>query len=386
MLAHVSYKFTGLLIGLLACLPALQAQAVSFDWYGDVRTGYYAKERDKRDDSTSSKNEWRLRIRPGLSAKFNDQWSANIRAAGRYSTKNAPGDLTHTKFFTSVPTTDGLRLGDATLDELFVSYQASDHQQIKVGRMQTKFELDGVAKKSLDRNDSPNTDITWTDGVYFAFGKNDSWKNHVIFQYQGKDGPTTVRRKPLDFTDNGTRVTYFFATENKQVSGPFVQRGFDLSYLPASLCIDGTSSCNNREDYIGLVGRAAMQWPLGSGGIKFLLGTELGYAPNTQLKTTAGTGTSGDADGLAGQLTLNIVDFAPQHSFGLVFGRVGAGWLLSPDFRNNNTLIEGRYVWKITKTLKMAIRLRQREDLEMLVGETRKQVDRDLYARVTYKF
>jgi len=127
-----------------------------------------------------------------------------------------------------------------------------------------------------------------------------------------------------------------------------------------------------------------MQWDIGSSGTKFLLGTEWGYAPNTQEKTR-GTGTSGDADGVAGQLSFNLMNFARGHSVGLVVGRTGAGWLLSPDFRNNNNHIEGRYVWKIFKNLKMAIRLRKRRDLEMRVGESRRQIDRDLYARFTYK-
>lgn len=380
----LSHKYV--LIGMLAYLPAHQSQAVTIDWSGDVRAGYYAKERDQRDGGTSDTKEWRLRVRPGLSMQINEQWMAKIRAAGRYTTESTRSNDTHTKFFTSIPTTDGLRLGDATLDELYISYKHSNNKHFKIGRMQTKYELAGVAKKSLDRNDSPNTDITWTDGIYFSFKPASGWKHHFILQYQGKDGPTTVRRSPLDFSDNDSRLTYFVAVENKQASGAFVQRGIDISYLPSSLCSDGTGTCNMRDDYFGLVGRAAMQWPLGEGSNKFLLGMELGYAPNTQLKSTAGTGTSGDADGLAGQLTFNLVDFAPHHSFGLVLGRTGAGWLLSPDFRNNNTHIEGRYVWKIAKNQKIAIRLRQRQDLEMIVGETRKQIDRDLYARFTYKF
>jgi len=198
-----------LMIGLFLTLTALPSQAVTLDWSGDIRGGYFAKERDQRNGQSSELDEWRLRLRTGLLVRFNDVWSFKLRGAGRYSTEDDNNDG-HTKFYTNIPGNDGLRQGDATLDELYISYKPNANQHIKIGRMQTKFELTGVAKKSLDRNDSPNTDITWTDGLYFSFGDKKGWKNHVILQYQGKEGATTVRRSPLNFNDNGSRLTYFF--------------------------------------------------------------------------------------------------------------------------------------------------------------------------------
>ncbi|NOY62155.1 MAG: hypothetical protein GXP10_03180, partial [Gammaproteobacteria bacterium] len=74
--------------------------------------------------------------------------------------------------------------------KLYIDYRASTQSSVRVGRMQTKFELAGVAKKSLDRNDSPNTDITWTDGVYAKHKLSDSWTAHAILQYSPRSGST----------------------------------------------------------------------------------------------------------------------------------------------------------------------------------------------------
>lgn len=359
---------------------------------GDLRTGYFAQQTEARDGTTSDKDEGQLRIRFGAEGKLSERWSGRFRAAGRYSTGGNPGEV---KFFKAIPTTEGLRFGDTTIDELFFHYardparrnqpEQFPNREIKLGRFQSKFVLDGVARKSLDRHTSPETQITWTDGVWFTFVSRGGWRNHVLAQYNSSEGATEVRREPLDFSSNRTRVSYFFATENRQRSGPVVQRGVDLSILPEALCTDGVSSCTNRDTYWALVFRGALNWPLGQGGMNFGIGGAAGFAPNTQLRTVARTGASGNADGSAVQVSFNLVDFFPSHSIGFVFGRVGAGWLISPDFRNNNTLIEGRYRWQIARQHTLEFRLRRREDLKTLIGETNKQVDDDVFLRYTYK-
>lgn len=358
--------------------------AEELNWSGDFRTGYFSKERDDRNGVNSSRDEARVRFRFGGEYKSNDKWAFKIRAATRFFLEENNPDA-EIKIFSEIPAGDGLRAGDATLDEIYARYK-KDKLDVKFGRFQTKMELDGVAKKSLDRNDSPNTDITWTDGIYAKIKLADSWVHHFILQYNYPAGATEVRRSPLDFSSSASRVSAFWALENRKKAGAFVQRGIDITYLPDALCTDGTASCSARKDYITLVGRAAMQWPLGSSGTKFMLGTEAGYASNTQSSVTAQTGTSGDADGLAWQLTFNFIDIVPKHSLGLVYANAGAGWLISPDFRNNNSLIELRYKWAINKRSRIEARIRQRQDLQILVGETRKQIDDDLYVRYTWKF
>lgn len=351
-------------------------------WSADLRGGYYSLERDDRDGSTDVTDEFRARLRLRLDAKLGAAWRARAGLAGRYSTYQ---NHNYFKFFTSAPSSDGLRRGDSTIDELYVAYRPDDRWEITLGRMHTKFELAGVAKKSLDRNDSTNVDITWTDGLRVTRKGEHGWNSHFILQRNLANGPTNVLRSPLSFREDDSRVMAFFSLESSQPVGPVVQRAIDISYLPDALRRDGTAA-GRIEDYWGLVGRLAAQWPLGDGGTKFMLAGEGGYAPNTPSEVAMNTGASGDTGGLAAQVTFNFIDIVPRHSFGLVYGHVEAGWLLSPDFRNNNRLVEGRYKWSIDGKRTLEARLRERTDLDSILGAPRDRTDRDLYVRYTQKF
>ncbi len=354
----------------------------TFSWGGDVRAGYFSLQRDDRDNSETSTDEARLRVRIGLKAKFSDQAEAKIRFAGRYSTLESNHE--HFEVFSRITAGDGLRRGDSTIDEFYLKARPADNWEVKFGRMQTKYELMGVAKKSLDRNDSPNVDITWTDGMHVTYKGNNGWRTHAIVQRNLSAGATQVRRSPLNFSDDGSRISYFIAMENTTSVGPIVQRALDVTLLPDALRKDGTA--NGRiDDYWAVVGRLAAQWPM-QGSSKFMLAGEFGYAPNTPTRAATSTGTSGDTDGYAGQLTFNFIDFRPGHSVGLVLGVAETGWLLSPDFRNNNTLVETRYKWKLAKNQAVEARLRRREDIDQLTTAAKKREDIDAYVRYTYKF
>ena len=355
--------------------------AVEFTLNGDVRAGFYSLHRDDRDGKEDTTDELRLRVRPGVGAKFNEQWLAQVRFAGRYSTDDR--NALHFEIFNSLPADDGLRRGDSTLDELYVEYRPDTAWQVRLGRFQSKAELDGVAKKSLDRNDSPNTDITWTDGVQVKHTSVSSWVTTAIAQYNDSEGATQVRHAPLDFRDDGSRVSYFVGLENTQKTGPIVQRAVDVTWLPDALHSDGVG-VGPVDDYWGLVGRLAGQWPMNA-STKFMLAGEVGYAPNTPQRSVVRTGTSGDADGLAAQITFNFIDIIPKHSAGLVFGRAGDGWLLSPDFGPNANLVELRYKWAIDKKQTLEARARNREDIHQRVGSLYKREDVDFYVRYTFK-
>ncbi|MFA5626746.1 MAG: porin [Thiohalomonadaceae bacterium] len=354
----------------------------TLSWSADLRGGYFSSDRDNRDGSSDTTDELRARIRLGLEAKLNDSWSAKARFAGRYSTYE---NHNHFEFFTSAPSTDGLRRGDSTIDELNITYRPDERWQLTLGRMQTKFELVGIAKKSLDRNDSPNVDITWTDGLRVTRKGDNGWNSHFILQRNLSAGPTNVMRSPLNFSENGSRVMGVFSLENTKAMGPVVQRAIDINYLPDALRRDG-SATGRIKDYWGLVGRLAAQWPLGDSGTRFMLAGEGGYAPNTPTKVSMNTGTSGDAGGLAGQVSFNFIDIFPRHSFALVYGQAQSGWLLSPDFRSNNSLIEGRYQWRIDSDRSIEARLRERKDLDSIIGVQRDRTDQDVYVRYTHKF
>lgn len=356
--------------------------AVEFTLNGDVRAGFYSLHRDDRDGKEDTTDELRLRVRPGIGVKFNEQWLAQVRFAGRYSTDDR--NELHFEIFNSLPADDGLRRGDSTLDEIYVEYRPDTAWQVRLGRFQSKAELEGVAKKSLDRNDSPNTDITWTDGVQVKHMSASGWVTTAIAQYNDSEGATQVRHAPLDFRDDGSRVSYFIGLENKQESGSIVQRAVDVTWLPDALHSDGVGA-GPVDDYWGLVGRLAGQWPM-RGNTKFMLAGEVGYAPSTPQRSVVRTGTSGDADGLAAQITFNFIDIVPKHSAGLVFGRAGDGWLLSPDFGPNTNLVELRYKWAIDKKQTLEARARNRQDIDQRVGSLYKREDVDFYARYTFKF
>lgn len=372
---HLVLMVTGLAL-------AGPSAAVEFTLNGDVRAGFYSLHRDDRDGKEDTTDELRLRVRPGVGAKFNEQWLAQVRFAGRYSTDDR--NALHFEIFNRLPADDGLRRGDSTLDELYVEYRPDTAWQVRLGRFQSKAELDGVAKKSLDRNDSPNTDITWTDGVQVKHTSVSGWATTAIAQYNDSEGATQVRHAPLDFRDDGSRVSYFVGLENKQKAGPLVQRAVDVTWLPDALHSSGVG-VGPVEDYWGLVGRLAGQWPMRA-SMKFMLAGEMGYAPNTPRRSVVKTGTSGDADGLAAQITFNFIDIVPKHSAGLVFGRAGDGWLLSPDFGPNTNLVELRYKWAIDKEQTLEARVRDREDIHQRVGSLHKREDVDFYVRYTFKF
>lgn len=352
------------------------------DFIGDLRGGYYSAKREDRDGSNEDNDQFKGRIRAGLDWNLTEQLSGTVRLAGRYSTQN---NDPHFEFFTSIPDTDGLRAGDSTVDELFLKYTLYPRWEVLVGRIQTAFELAGVAGGSLDRSDSGDVDITWTDGAHVRFLTEKGWIWHVILQHNESEGPTNVRLPPLTFEDSGSRVSYFAALESLDPYGPLVQRTLDINYLPRALRT-GSGPQSRVEDYLGFVGRLASQWAIGPGDSKLLLGTELGYAPNTPDAATVGTGTSGSTGGFAWQVQLSILDLFPGHSFAVQHGRADPGWLISSDFRNNEVLSELRYEWKINERQTFTARVRRREEMDILVGAARKQQDEDFFLRYTYEF
>ena len=371
--------FSGVLMS--ASVLADIALSPGLDFVGDLRGGYYSAKWEDRDGSNDAHDQLIGRIRGGLNWKPSGQLAGTVRLAGRYSTQN---NHSRFEFFDSIPDADGLRAGDSTVDELFLKYTPSSRWEVSVGRLQTAFELAGVAGGSLDRSDSPDVDITWTDGAHVSYLTGTGWNWHVIAQRNASAGATNVRLPPLTFADSGSRVSYFAALESLERYGPLVQRTLDINYLPRAL---GTGGPQGRVlDYLAFVGRLAAQWATGPGDAKLLLGTELGYAPRTPDAATIGTGSSGSTGGLAWQIQLSILDLFPGHSFAVQHGRADAGWLISPDFRNNEVLSEFRYEWKIDDRQTFTARARRRDEMDGLVDAARKRRDDDLFLRYAFRF
>lgn len=371
-----------------ACLAtsfvAIGAPADETGWKfsGDLRAGYFASERTARDGAESDQHAFNARLRLAFERPLGEGWTVRTRVAGRFSSEQDGIDVYLRSY---APTRTGAAFGDITLDEAYLGYQAPDDGlRLRVGRFQTAFSVPGVASKGLDRNDSPNTDVNWTDGVHLEMPVAGGWRAHVIGQYRSAKGSGGVAYAPLDFSDSNSRATLFLGLENRHRLGPITQRMLSLTWMPDSLADRGLSD-PSRKDYVTVDARVAAEWPLGASGPRLVAGAEAGYAMQTPRSGVTGTGGSGNAGGLAWQVQASVYDFAPKHNIGVAFGSADAGWLISPDYRPNDRSAEIRYQWRFLPKTSMEARVRERRELEHPAG-TRARVDRDLYVRVTHKF
>ncbi len=350
---------------------------------GDLRIGYVSVGDEFRDvtlgEADILRARWRIRSTLGIT----DNLRGVIRLAGVCSTESCDPDFV---FQPEITTPTSLKDGQITIDTLFLHWFQSDRFDIAVGRMETKaVARGGVYSKSLDRNNSNNLRINWTDGIQATFKARNGWESHMIVQYNSEDGPGSVSRVPLDFSSSKSRASYFFGLENLQSTRMLIQRGFDITYMPSSLLVDGQAA-GPVEDYWGLVVRAASRWPVRAEGWRIRLSSEVGYAPNTPTKTASGIIGTGKADGLAWNITASVMDFVPNHSIGINFAMTEAGWLLSPQYSDNERLMEIRYMWRPTNRLTLDIRGRWRDDLRRRIIDVPGRDRFDFYARATWSF
>lgn len=192
----------------------------------DIRTSYEFESLDfdniiNRDDDLA-----RSRLRLNANWAVSERLRVSARIAGLFSTDERISEFI---FQPEIPTRTGIKDGQVTFDELFLHWYRRQRFDLAVGRLQTKFVArGGVYTKSLDRNDSNNLRVTWTDGFYGTLRFKNGWTTHMILQHNSADGPGNVRWSPLDFADNETRTTYFVAFENLERSGMLLQRGLEF--------------------------------------------------------------------------------------------------------------------------------------------------------------
>jgi hypothetical protein len=358
---------------------AQEAPAVRADL--SLRPGHHASWRTDRDGSTSRAWDFRTRLQAGVWWTPSPALAFRGRIAGRLST-----DQNDLRFMLEdhVPSTDGIRQGEFTLDEALVRWRPDPRVEVRAGRMQTSFELAGVPRKSLDRNDSPNTDVSWTDGIDVGIRLGEGIRQRLILQRNGVRGPSNAVRGPLDASAPRSPVTLFASTQGVGRLGPLIQREIDLTVIPGASPIAGVDE--PRGTYSAVVVRAAMEAPVA--GARAVLGLEGGFAAGAPSRAALGTGTdtSGPGDGRAIQISANLMEIRRVHSFGVVVARAGDGWLISPDIRENNGEFEARYYWQYARWGRLDIRYRDRRDLRMRVGADRLRHDRDIYVRTTLRF
>jgi len=354
-----------------------------WDFQGDLRVGYTRTDKDFRDGTEGSESEWRGRFRFGGTYGVEDTFIAGARLASPCSTENCDPEFV---LDGTLPNSTSINDGDITFDQLYIHSFRRERFDIAIGRLQTKFvSRAGVFAKSLDRNDSPGSNVSWTDGAHGILHINEDWTGHVILQKNQANGTGNIRRGPIDFNHEDSRITYFAAAENFRRFGPINQQGFDITYMPRSLMKDGDRS-GRIEDYIALVGRFAASWPEGSTDRRLNIAGEIGYAPETPTRASMGLTGAGDTDGLAWLVSVSLVDFRPDHSVGVNYGQADAGYLLSPQYRENERATEVRYVWRRSRNLAIDLRARWREELEQQISTTRKREELNVFARFTWGF
>ena len=262
----------------------------------DVRVSYNYADFDVPDITSEDIDLLRVRWRVGGAWGITERLRVAGRVAGICSSEDCNPDF---YLRPESPTAAGIADGQITFDEMFLHWFRSDRWGLAAGRMQTKFVArGGVFAKSLDRNDSNNLRVNWTDGLHSTFKMRNGWNSHLILQHNSADGASNIRQKPLDFSDSRARTTSFLAFENRTRRPFLLQRGLDISYLPKSLLKDGDLD-GRREDYWGIVGRVAGRWPMRSEGPRLRFSSEFGYAPNTQTRAAAGLAGDGDVAGWA---------------------------------------------------------------------------------------
>ena len=348
---------------------------------GDLRPIFNYYDRDNGDGTSASDDDLGFRARFLADYGLADNLHVGARLAGVCYVDDCDLEFV----LDSTPSTPGgLKGGEFTFDELYLHWFRTERGSLAVGRLQTRAVLrSGVYAKSLDRNNSNNVNVNWTDGMLAIYRAPNGWRSSFVLERNSRDGASSIRHGPLDYNDKQARNTFFAGFENIESWGPIVQRAFDVSYLPDSLLKDGDTS-GRREDYWGLVGRLAFRWPQRSEGIRLRTGAEIGYAPETP--TAQAVNLQEDADGLAWDVVVSIMDFLPRHSIGVNYAQTGSGWFLSPQFRPNEELLELRYQWRPKHFPLLEIRIRRREDLEQLTTASQKYKEIDGYIRLTWEF
>ena len=346
---------------------------------GDIRATFTTTDVELRDGLNDSNKTSGFRLRLRADWSFTDSIILGARLAG--TCFSAPCNLDFVT--TNTPSgINGLKPNEFAFDELYLHWFKNKHASVAVGRLQTRFVLrGGVYAKSLDRNNSNNVNINWTNGLQTTFRADNGWDSSFIVEYNDKDGSGSIRHSNLNFETDSSRQTFFTGFENLENWGYIVQRAVSLSYLPDALLLDGDTN-GRRENYSGIVTRLAARIP-NKTGIRLRLGTEIGFAPTTP---TADTLRVDDTSGLAWNAVASLIDFQPNHSIGLNYGRTGAGWLLSPQYNPNEELIEVRYMWRPVGLPLFEARIRRRNEIQQLEGETHKRNGFDIYFRFTWEF
>jgi hypothetical protein len=354
-------------------------QHVTFD--GDLRAALSLNIRGDRDGTGQSELLPVVRVRGGTTISVTPWLDARARLAG-FLDKDVDGlgfRFSHRRT---------IRSGDVTFDSLSLTLRPHELFTLRIGRLQTQFEIDSVVMDSLSRNDSGGLDVNWTDGVYLTIGKPSSFKLHFIGQVNPEMGTTNNIgiRGPLDFGDGASRVTYYAALEAPSLT-PFTQLIADVTIIPQTLRPLGLGT-GAKEDVVAFTLKAAADLALHDATKPLILhpflefGAMLSTPRESVLEISNSTERAGQFAVVAG---LDLKHLGPG-ALGFQFGWVQAGYLISPDYPNNAWSIEARYKVSVIKNVVFEARYRHRQDIDKLLDAPERGTDDNILARLTVKF
>jgi hypothetical protein len=363
-----------------------------WDFSADVRGVYASYEKQLNNGEIVEDTDLLMRLRLDGIATISDNLRAGFGIAGTCAISNCDVDFT---LQTDLPGSTGLNKGQITIDEMYLHWLSDEPHRFKIaiGRMQTRSVLKtGVFNKSLDRINSNNARINWTDGIHTAYQFDNGWTSNFIMQYNSKEGSGNVYHDAIDFGNSDSRKSYFASFDNNQEISGVTQSSLGISYLPSALLssegvtIDETQE---HDDYLGLVGKIAWVWPQQNNRSTLRGGFEFGYSPTLPNHNVVGIVDEEAVSGLAWNVVFNIMDFYPGQNVGINYAHTGAGWQLSPQYTPNTKLVEFRYQWQIKSGALFEARLRWQEELEesKVIAKNPLQDNQvDFYLRFTRNF
>lgn len=384
---HSYFCFACCLLATAAFQPVQAADGNSWDVSGDLRAMYSSSWRDTRAGTETDGDTFGSRLRIRLRNDLNQNWRIQGRFASTFEDKGNDAEF---YIRPERESAGAVEPGTSTLDELFLQYRSDDRKtEFRLGRMQSTFTLPLITSKSLDRNQASNINIGWTDGIYLGRQITDHWKATLMGQFNSHEGNGTLTRGPLDFTDSGSRLSAFATLESDAEIGPIFLRALTLTWYPDALAFEGLQS-DRREDYTAATFKMAAGWDIGSAmgqtGTRLVVAGSIGQSFNQPENAVLGLPGDGDTDGFAWHLGADIVDLWPAHTLGVIFGEADAGWLISNDYRQNDSLAEFRWSWQVTEPLRLQFRARWRREAKLRDGAAIAQRDRDMRLRATWKF
>lgn len=347
---------------------------------GDIRSGYIGFIGRERNGDRLSQHEFRNRTRIGLNINVTDKLTLHSRYAVRVSSLDFhlyPG------LNTTSPGNNGLLMGEGAFDQLFASIQLSDWLRLKAGRFQTSFTLDGVIKNSILRQDSPNTDISWTDGLHLTSTSPTGWTTDVIMQSHLLNRTSNVFRYPLEPDHTRIPFTFFSSIKKEFKAGVLSSLSLNVTYSPDMLLVDSEA---NRKSYVAASIKPQFKKRFNSGR-QLLWGTEFAYSFNRPERSVFGFDESphSSSGGFGFQTVLSVIDLFKNQHVGLMAAALEPSLLTSSAFWNNLMLFEVRHSTKWSSNVSTDIRLRYRSDLEKPGGGLNKRRQVYPFARITYK-